>query len=100
MSATKKKTAQQTRETREVTVKNKLGIHARPASMFVKVANRYDCNVFVEKDGERVNGKSIMGLMMLAAGPGSKITIHAEGKDASRAICELVNLIERKFDEE
>jgi len=100
MSVTKKKTAQQTRETCEVTVKNKLGIHARPASMFVKLANHYDCDVYVEKDGERVNGKSIMGLMMLAAGPGSKITIYTEGKDASRAMQELVNLVERKFDEE
>ncbi len=100
MSASKKTPDKIHRETREVIVKNKLGIHARPASLFVKVANRFDCNVFVEKDGERVNGKSIMGLMMLAAGPGCKIKIHTEGKDASKAIKELVTLVENKFDEE
>ena len=59
--------------TKEFLVSNKLGIHARPAAMFVKTANRFACDIFVEKDGEKVNGKSIMGLMMLAAGPGSKL---------------------------
>ena len=58
---------------REFVVINKLGIHARPAAMFVKIANRFTCTILVEKDGEQVNGKSIMGLMMLAAGPGSKL---------------------------
>jgi phosphotransferase system HPr (HPr) family protein len=55
--------------TKELLVINKLGIHARPAALFVKTANRFDCEILVEKDGEQVNGKSIMGLMMLAAGP-------------------------------
>ncbi len=87
-------------KTREFTVSNKLGIHARPAAMFVKVANRFSCNIFVEKDGEKVNGKSIMGLMMLAAGPGSKVTVHAEGQDAIQALAELETLVNRKFDEE
>jgi phosphocarrier protein HPr len=86
--------------TKELLVSNKLGIHARPAAMFVKVANRFSCNVFVEKDGEKVNGKSIMGLMMLAAGPGSKVIIEADGHDASAAIAELEALLNRKFDEE
>lgn len=86
--------------TKELMVSNKLGIHARPAAMFVKVANRYDCDIFVEKDGEKVNGKSIMGLMMLAAGPGSRLTVHAHGSDASAAIAELESLLFRKFDEE
>ncbi|MDB6016055.1 MAG: phosphocarrier protein HPr [Pedosphaera sp.] len=86
--------------TKEFLVSNKLGIHARPAAMFVKVANRFSCNIFVEKDGEKVNGKSIMGLMMLAAGPGSKLTIHAEGNDASQALTEIETLLNRKFDEE
>ncbi len=86
--------------TRDVLVSNKLGIHARPAAMFVKTANRFHCDIFVEKDGEKVNGKSIMGLMMLAAGPGSKLTMHAEGQDASQALSELETLITRKFDEE
>ena len=86
--------------TKEFLVSNKLGIHARPAAMFVKVANRFACDIFVEKDGEKVNGKSIMGLMMLAAGPGSKLTIHAEGNDASAALAELETLLARKFDED
>ena len=86
--------------TKELTVSNKLGIHARPAAMFVKTANRFTCDIFVEKDGEKVNGKSIMGLMMLAAGPGSKLTVHAEGPDASQAISELESLLKRKFDED
>src|SRR6266849_2821038 len=86
--------------TRDFMVSNKLGIHARPAAMFVKIANRYSCEIFVEKDGEKVNGKSIMGLMMLAAGPGSKLTIHVHGHDASQALAELELLIKRKFDEE
>ncbi len=75
--------------TRDFIVSNKLGIHARPAAMFVKVANRFKCNIFVEKDGEKVNGKSIMGLMMLAAGPGSKVKVYAEGNDASQAFRNL-----------
>src|ERR1700757_3156169 len=86
--------------TKEFLVSNKLGIHARPPAMFVKVANRFSCNIFVEKDGEKVNGKSIMGLMMLAAGPGSKLTVHAEGHDASAALAELEMLLNRKFDED
>ena len=61
-------------------VLNKLGIHARPAAMFVRVVNRFSCSILVEKDGEQVNGKSIMGLMMLAAGPGSKIIVYCEGR--------------------
>ena len=86
--------------TKEILVANKLGMHARPAALFVKTANRFHCDVFVEKDGEKVNGKSIMGLMMLAAGPGSKLTVHAQGPDASKALAEIEALIERKFDEE
>ena len=86
--------------TKELTVVNKLGIHARPAAMFVKTANRFACDIFVEKDGEKINGKSIMGLMMLAAGPGSKLTIHANGDDAPQAIAEIEDLLKRKFDEE
>jgi phosphocarrier protein len=85
---------------KELTVQNKLGIHARPAAMFVKTANRFASNILVEKDGETVNGKSIMGLMMLAAGPGSKLTVHAEGPDAFQAVSELENLLKRKFDED
>jgi len=99
MSA-KKATDDSSLMTKEFLVSNKLGIHARPAAMFVKVANRFACEIFVEKDGEKVNGKSIMGLMMLAAGPGSKLKVHAEGNDASQALVELETLLKRKFDEE
>jgi phosphocarrier protein len=86
--------------TKEFQIVNKLGVHARPAAMFVKIANRFECDIFVEKDGEKVNGKSIMGLMMLAAGPGSTLIIHANGSDASKALAEIEALIKRKFDEE
>src|SRR5216117_4271188 len=86
--------------TKEITVSNKLGIHARPAAMFVKTANRFNCDIFVEKDGEKINGKSIMGLMMLAAGPGSKIQVSCEGDDCATALDEIEALMKRKFDEE
>ncbi len=86
--------------TKELTIANKSGIHARPAAMFVKIATRYGSDIFVEKDGEKINGKSIMGLMMLAAGPGSKLTVHAEGADAHQAVAELEALLKRKFDED
>ena len=86
--------------TKELVVINKAGIHARPAAMFVKTANRFACDIFVEKDGEKINGKSIMGLMMLAAGPGSKVTLHVKGTDAAAAIAEIEALVQRKFDEE
>ena len=85
---------------RELVVINKLGIHARPAAMFVKIANRFTCNIMVEKGGEKINGKSIMGLMMLAAGPGSKILVSCEGDDCHAAIAAIEDLMKRKFDEE
>ena len=99
MSAARK-TGEDLRITKELIVINKLGIHARPAAMFVKTANRFDCDVFVEKDGERVNGKSIMGLMMLAAGQGSKLRIRCDGPDADKAMEELEELIKAGFNEE
>lgn len=86
--------------TREFTVPNKLGIHARPAALFVKVSSRFESNITVEKDGEEINGKSIMGLMMLAAGRGSVLKITAEGRDAEQALRELEQLFVRKFDED
>jgi phosphocarrier protein len=85
--------------TKEMTVVNKLGIHARPAALFVKTANRFACEIFVEKDGEKVNGKSIMGLMMLAAGKGSTVKFLATGDDAAPMLAELETLFTRKFDE-
>jgi phosphocarrier protein HPr len=86
--------------TKEMLVTNKLGIHARPAALFVKTANQFSSDIYVEKDGEVVNGKSIMGLMMLAAGPGSRLRVKAEGEDAARALGELEGLVERKFEED
>ena len=100
MSAANKAGNTATRIKKELVVVNKLGIHARPAAMFVKTANQFDCEVFVEKDGETVNGKSIMGLMMLAAGPGCKIRVQADGNDAAKAVNEIEALLKRKFDEE
>ena len=99
MSAARKSQENPKEITKEMVVQNKLGVHARPAAMFVKIANRYDSDIFVEKDGETVNGKSIMGLMMLAAGPGSKLQIRAIGDDASKALTEIEDLLRRKFDE-
>lgn len=93
-------TADGSNMTKDFLVANKLGIHARPAAMFVKTANRFSCDIFVEKDGEKVNGKSIMGLLMLAAGPGATVTVHATGRDAHQALAEIESLIQRKFGEE
>lgn len=74
-------------------VKNKQGLHARPAALFVQIANKFDCNVIVRKGKEEVNGKSIMGIMMLAAARGSEIMVIAEGEDAHKVIEELENLV-------
>jgi phosphocarrier protein len=99
MSARKTETSP-THVARDVLVSNKLGIHARPAAMFVRLANQYRCDILVEKDGETVNGKSIMGLMMLAAGPGSRLKLRADGADAPSAVSELESLVNRKFGED
>jgi phosphocarrier protein len=85
--------------TKELVVQNKMGIHARPAAMIVRVTNKFKAEVFVEKDDEQVNGKSIMGLMMLAAGKGSKVKFVATGDDAAGMMTELEALFARKFDE-
>jgi len=99
MSSSKKAPENET-ITKNVTIINSKGLHARPAASFVRLANRFKCEVYVEKDGEKVNGKSIMGLMMLAAGPGCEITVQAIGHDAAQVVHELEELIKRKFDEE
>ena len=100
MSAAKKISEPDFSLQKELVVTNKLGIHARPAAMFVKLATRFASDIFVEKDGEKVNGKSIMGLMMLAAGPGSKLMVEANGGDAAQALVEIEALLKRKFDED
>ncbi|MEO1856003.1 MAG: HPr family phosphocarrier protein [Rubritalea sp.] len=85
--------------TQEFTITNKLGIHARPAAQFVKTANRFDAEITVEKDGEEIDGKSIMGLMMLAAGHGSVLTIITDGPEAEAALEAVGRLILRNFEE-
>jgi phosphocarrier protein len=84
---------------KELLVQNKMGIHARPAAMIVRVTNKYKAEVFVEKDEEQVNGKSIMGLMMLAAAKGTQVKFLATGADAPQMLDELEQLFARKFDE-
>ena len=85
---------------KEITIINRLGLHARPAAMFVRISSRYRCEVWVSKEGEEVNGKSIMGLMMLAAGQGSKLRIRCDGPDADKAMQELEELINARFNED
>ncbi len=92
-------TAGSTQLTKELLVQNKMGIHARPAAMIVRITNKFKADVLVEKDEEQVNGKSIMGLMMLAAGKGSKVKFIANGADAAGMLDELDQLFARKFDE-
>lgn len=84
--------------TAEFTVTNKLGIHARPAAQFVKTASQFSCDIQVEKDEEQADGKSIMGLMMLAAGHGSVLIISTDGDDADEALAALGTLISRNFE--
>ena len=85
---------------KELTVVNRLGLHARPAAMFVRIASRHRAEIWVAKEGEEVNGKSIMGLMMLAAGQGSKLRIRCDGPDADKAMEELEELIKAGFKED
>ncbi len=85
---------------KDLVIGNKLGLHARPAAMFVRVANRCAADILVEKDGEEINGKSIMGLMLLAAGCGSRLRVTCTGSDAPDMVKALEELIARKFDEE
>jgi phosphocarrier protein len=86
--------------TRDFRVSNRLGLHARPAAKFVQTASRFSCDIFVEKDGQKINGKSIISLLVLSAGPGSKLTVSAQGDDASEALAELALLVEKGFEEQ
>ncbi|QQR82081.1 MAG: HPr family phosphocarrier protein [Deltaproteobacteria bacterium] len=81
------------------TISNELGLHARPAAQFVKIASHYQSNILVHKEDREVNGKSIMGILMLAAPKGTEIKITAEGPDAEEAVKELGELINNKFGE-
>ena len=94
------KDAQGLKIEKEITIVNRLGLHARPAAMFVRISSRYRADVWVSKEDEEVNGKSIMGLMMLAAGQGSKLRLRCEGADADKAVAELEALIQSKFNED
>ncbi len=102
MGLLKKKTSDSAAEKliKELIIENRLGLHARPAAMFVRVASKFRCEVWVAKEGEEVNGKSIMGLMMLAAGQGSKLQVRCDGPDAPDAMKELEDLIKSRFNEE
>ena len=84
---------------KELVIQNELGLHARPAAMLVKVANSFNSEIFLEKDGEQVNGKSIMGVMMLAASKGAKVKLIAKGQDAHSAVNALEELFVNKFGE-
>jgi phosphocarrier protein len=85
---------------RTVEIVNKRGLHARASAKFVKMASTFDAEVKVSKDGQTVDARSIMGLMMLAAGPGCCIDIEAEGTQADEAVAALVELVSAKFDED
>ena len=83
----------------EVTIVNKYGLHARPAAEFVKLANRFRASVWIRKDDVEVSGKSIMGVMMLAAECGSTVHIRAQGEDAEAAVGALAELVQNRFGE-
>lgn len=85
---------------KEVTIVNKLGLHARAAAKLVNVATKYSSQIEIEKDGQRVNGKSIMGVMMLAANQGSNILLLADGDDATESLDDMAQLINNRFDED
>ena len=85
---------------RRIRIENRMGLHARPAALLVQAVGGLDCEVLIEKDGEQVNGKSIMGVMMLAAEYGSEITVTSQGPDAQRAVVEIERVVARSFDEE
>ncbi len=85
---------------RIVEIRNKRGLHARASAKFVKMAAGFDAEVTVAKDGQTVDARSIMGLMMLAAGPGSTIAIAAQGPEAAASLAALTDLVARLFDED
>lgn len=85
---------------KQLTILNKLGIHARPAAQFVRVASRFESDVTVEKDEDRVDGKSIMGIMMLAVGWGATIQVFVDGPDEVECMAALEKLIQDKFGED
>jgi phosphocarrier protein len=87
-------------EKRDFLIKNRLGLHARAAAQLVQTANRFKSEVTIEKDGTEVNGKSIMGILMLAAPQGSRISVAAVGEDAEQALTTIGQLIDDGFGED
>ncbi|MDH5387090.1 MAG: HPr family phosphocarrier protein [Gammaproteobacteria bacterium] len=85
---------------RDIEIINKLGMHARAAAKFVKLASSFESQIELERNNRRVNGKSIMGVMMLAASKGSQVTIYADGSDAEESLDQLEQLINNRFDED
>ena len=85
---------------KEIEIINKLGMHARAAAQFVQLASNFSSHIEIEKDNRRVNGKSIMGVMMLAASKGSTVTLHASGEDEEQSIESLSELINNRFNED
>jgi phosphocarrier protein len=85
---------------KDVTIKNRAGIHARPAALIVKKANEFDAEVFMEKDGNRINAKSIMGIITLGAAYNSTLSVIAQGQDEEAAVAAIVHLFETRFEEE
>ncbi|MFA5339226.1 MAG: HPr family phosphocarrier protein [Candidatus Omnitrophota bacterium] len=83
---------------KKITIKNKSGLHARPAAIFVQIANKYDSEVVVKKGKLEVNGKSIMGILMLAAGKGAQVTLKVDGEDAEKAMVELEQVLAGEID--
>ncbi len=81
-------------------IRNRLGLHARPAALFVQLANKFECDIMVRKGKQEVNGKSIMGILMLAAGKGSRVLIRANGQDAQNAVEGLEQLLLSDLPEE
>ncbi len=86
--------------TRTITIQNELGMHARAATKFVQLAGKFGCDVFISKDGHEVNGKSIMGVLMLVASKGSVVIVRARGDRAAEAVAGLAALINDKFGED
>ena len=84
---------------KKIVIKNRLGLHARPAAMFVQIANKFDCDILIRRGNQEVNGKSIMGILTLAANKGAKILLKAEGPDSQTAVAELEKLLSGQLDD-
>ena len=85
---------------KEITIKNRAGIHARPAALLVQVANEFESEIFMEKNGNKINAKSIMGIITLGAAYNTTLSVMAEGKDEEAAVAAIVRLFENRFEEE